>query len=211
MPYGGHEPNGSKCPAAADWSSSNFRMRRCSPKSWCAIAILAMDMARVEAGLFMNEVDYTSATHAWIDAQRSTPFELSLDWTVNLDKPGYFVGRRALEREKKEGSQWKLVGLDIDWVGMEKLYQEVSLPPQVPASAVRASLPVIVGDEQVGYVSTSSWSPLLKKYIALAHIQRPYYEVGTDVATEITVQHHRKHTPATIVKLPFYEPEWKKK
>lgn len=175
------------------------------------VGILAMDMARVEAGLFMIEVDYTSSTHAWINAQKSSPFELGLDWTVNLDKPGYFVGRRALEREKKEGSLWKLVGLDIDWPGMETLYNEVGLPPQVPGSAVRASLPVMVEDVQVGYVSTSSWSPLLKKYIALAHLEKPYYEVGTDVLMEITVQHHRKHTPAKVVKLPFYEPEWKKK
>jgi glycine cleavage system T protein (aminomethyltransferase) len=175
------------------------------------VGILAMDMARVEAGLFMIEVDYTSTTHAWIHAQKSSPFELGLDWTVSLDKPGYFVGRRALEREKKEGSLWKLVGLDIDWPGMEKLYEEVGLPPQIPGSAVRASLPVMVDDTQVGYVSTSSWSPLLKKYIALVHLERPYYEVGTDVNMEITVQHHRKHTPAKVVKLPFYEPEWKKK
>lgn len=175
------------------------------------VGILAMDMARVEAGLFMIEVDYTSSTHAWINAQKSSPYELSLDWTVNLDKPGYFVGRRALEREKKEGSAWKLVGLDIDWVGMEKLYNEVGLPPQVPGTAVRASLPVMVDEIQVGYVSTSSWSPLLKKYIALAHLERPHYEVGTEVRMEITVQHHRKHTPAKVVKLPFYEPEWKKK
>jgi aminomethyltransferase len=175
------------------------------------VGILAMDMARVEAGLFMIEVDYTSATHAWIDAQRSTPFELSLDWTVNLDKPGYFVGRRALEREKTEGSKWKLMGIEIDWVGLEKLYGEVGLPPQIPGTAVRASIPVMAEERQVGYVSTSTWSPLLKKYIALAHLQRPYYDVGTDVLMEITVQHQRKHTPAKVVKLPFYEPEWKKK
>ena len=175
------------------------------------VGILAMDMARVEAGLFMIEVDYTSSTHAWIPAQKSTPFELSLDWTVNLDKPGYFVGRRALEREKKEGSQWKLMGLEVDWVDMEKLYQEVGLPPQIPGTAVRASLPVLIDEMQVGYVSTSSWSPLLKKYIALAHLERPHYEAGTDVRMEIMVQHHRKHAAAKVVKLPFYEPEWKKK
>ena len=64
-----------------------------------------MDMARVEAGLFMIEVDYTSTSHAWIEPQKSSPFELGLDWTVALDKPGYFVGRRALEREKREGSR----------------------------------------------------------------------------------------------------------
>jgi aminomethyltransferase len=83
--------------------------------------------------------------------------------------------------------------------------------------AVRGSLPVLVGNVQVGYASTSTWSPLLKKYIALAHLQRPYYEIptggeiGTDVRMEITVEHHRQHAPAKVVKLPFYEPEWKKK
>lgn len=175
------------------------------------VGILAMDMARVEAGLFMIEVDYTSSEHAWIEAQKSSPLELGLDWTVALDKQGYFVGRRALEREKREGSAWKLMGLEVDWVGMEKLFAAVGLPPQIPGMPVRASLPVLVGSAQVGYVSTSSWSPLLKKYIALAHLQRPYYEVGTEVRMEITVEHHRQHAPARVVQLPFYEPEWKKK
>jgi aminomethyltransferase len=175
------------------------------------VGILALDMARVEAGLFMLDVDYTSSTHAWIESQKSSPFELGLDWTVNLDKKGYFVGRKALEREKKEGPAWKMVGLEIDWVGMEEVYAEVGLPPQVPGSAVRASLPVMIGNVQVGYASTSSWSPLLKRYIALAHIEKPYYEVGTDVRMEITVEHKRKYAPAKVVKLPFYDPEWKKK
>lgn len=175
------------------------------------VGILAMDMARVEAGLFMIEVDYTSASHAWIEPQKSSPFELGLDWTVNLDKPGYFVGRRALEREKRQGSAWRLMGLEVDWPGMERLFAEVGMPPQIPGVAVRASLPVMVGNVQVGYVSTSTWSPLLKKYIALAHLQRPYDRAGTNVGMEVTVEHHRRHAPARVVKLPFYEPEWKKR
>ena len=175
------------------------------------VGILAMDMARVEAGLFMLEVDYTSTTHAWIEPQKSSPFELGLDWTVALDKTGYFVGRRALEREKREGSSWKLMGLEVHWEGMEKIYKQVGLPPQIPGMAVRGSLPIMVGNVQVGYASTSTWSPLLKKYIALAHLQKPYFEIGTDVRMEITVEHHRQHAPAKVVKLPFYEPEWKKK
>ena len=174
------------------------------------VGILAMDMARVEAGLFMLDVDYTSATHAWIEPQKSSPFELGLDWTVALDKPGYFVGRRALEREKREGSAWKLMGLEVEWEGMERLFKDVGLQQQIPVMAVRASLPILVGNVQVGYASTSSWSPLLKKYIALAHLQRPYYEPGTNVRMEITVEHHRQHASAKVVKLPFYEPEWKK-
>jgi aminomethyltransferase len=175
------------------------------------VGILAMDMARVEAGLFMIEVDYTSTSHAWIEPQKSSPFELGLDWAVNLDKQGYFVGRRALEREKQAGSAWKLMGLEVEWTGMERLFADVGLPPQIPGMAVRASLPVFVGNVQVGYASTAAWSPLLKKYIALAHLQKPYYAVGTDVRLEVTVEHHRRHAPAKVVKLPFYEPEWKKK
>jgi aminomethyltransferase len=172
--------------------------------------ILAMDMARVEAGLFMIEVDYTSATHAWIEAQKSSPFELGLDWTVDLDKPGYFVGRRALEREKKEGPAWRMMGLEVGWDGLERLFKEVGLPPQIPGTAVRGSLPVLAGGVQVGYVSSSTWSPLLKKYIALAHLQKPYFEAGTELRMEITVEHRRQHAPARVVKLPFYEPQWKR-
>ena len=174
------------------------------------VGILAMDMARVEAGLFMIEVDYTSASHAWIEPQKSSPFELGLDWTVALDKQGYFVGRRALEREKREGSLWKLMGLEVEWDGMERLFKDVGLPPQIPGMAVRGSLPILVGNAQVGYASTSTWSPLLKKHIALAHLQKPYHEIGTNVRMEITVEHHRQHAPAKVVKLPFYEPEWKR-
>jgi aminomethyltransferase len=175
------------------------------------VGILAMDMARVEAGLFMIEVDYTSTNHAWIEVQKSSPFELGLDWTVSLDKQGYFVGRRALEREKREGSLWKLMGLEVEWNGMERLFADVGLPPQIPGMAVRASLPVFFGNVQVGYASTATWSPLLKKYIALAHLQKPYYETGTNVRMEVTVEHHRQHAPAKVVRLPFYEPEWKKR
>lgn len=176
------------------------------------VGILAMDMARVEAGLFMIEVDYTAANHAWIEAQKSTPFELGLGWTVNLNKPGYFVGRPALEREKREGSKWKLMGLEVEWNRLQHLFAKVNLPPQIPSMAVRASLPVLVGNnKQVGYVSTSTWSPLLKKYIALAHLQKPYYEEGTNVTMGITIEHHRQPVSAQVVKLPFYEPDWKKR
>ncbi len=173
--------------------------------------ILAMDMARVEAGLFMLDVDYTSASHAWIAGQKSSPYEMGLGWTVNLDKQGYFVGRRALEREHREGSIWKLVGLEVDWEGLERLFAAVGLPPQIPAMAVRGSLPVQHEGTQVGYASTSTWSPVLKKYIALVHLQKPWFEPGTRLTMEITVEHHRRQAPGKVVPLPFYDPEWKKK
>ncbi len=175
------------------------------------VGILAMDMARVEAGLFMIEVDYTSTTHAWIETQKSSPFELGLDWAVSLDKPAYFVGRQALERERRRGPLWKLMGLEVDWPGMQALFADVGLPPQLPGMAVRSSLPILAGSVQVGYASTATWSPLLKKYIALGHLQRPHFEVGTKLRLEVTVEHQRRHAPAKVVALPFYEPDWKKK
>ena len=194
--------------ALATWDAliaagSNYSIAPCG--------ILAMDMARVEAGLFMLDVDYTSASHAWIPGQKSSPYEMGLGWTVNLDKQGYFVGRRALEREHREGSAWKLVGLEVDWEGLERLFAVVGLPPQIPAMAVRGSLPVQHQGTQVGYASTSTWSPVLKKYIALVHLQKPYFEPGTQLTMEITVEHHRRQAPGKVVPLPFYEPEWKKK
>lgn len=174
-----------------------------------AAGILALDVARVEAGLLLMETDYTAAHHALIESQKSSPFELGLGWAVNLEKE-HFNGKQALAAEQARGSEWMLTGLEVDWVGMERLYREVGLPPQISPFTVRASLPVFSGGVQVGYASSSAWSPVLKKYIALAHLQRPHFEVGTPLRLEVTVEHQRKFAPARVVKTPFYEPVWKK-
>ena len=103
------------------------------------------------------------------------------------------------------------MGLEVDWEGLEPLFAHVGLPPQIPSMAVRGSLPVMLSGKQVGYASTSTWSPVLKKYIALAHLRAAVLRAGHAVTMEITVEHHRKHAPAKVVKLPFYDPAWKKK
>ena len=73
--------------------------------------IAALDIARIEAGLIMNGVDYHSSLHALIPEQMNTPYELGLGWTVNLDREP-FMGQRALKEEKKNGSKWAMVGID---------------------------------------------------------------------------------------------------
>ena len=171
--------------------------------------ILALDVARVEAGLLLIEVDYQSARHALIEAQKSSPFEISLGWTVNLDK-GNFVGRKALLAEKARGPAWQFVGLEVEWKGLERLYTEVGLPPQLPAITMRASLPVSSVGQQVGYATSSCWSPLLKKYIALAHLETAHARPGNLVMLEVTVEHKRRYTPARVVPLPFFNPERKR-
>ena len=171
--------------------------------------MLALDIARVEAGLVLIGVDYVPAHRAIIEDRKSSPFELGLGWTVKLDKAG-FVGRAALIAEKERGPEWEFRGLDVSWDSLEALYGEVGLPPQLPSEGWRTSVPVYSGSTQVGYATSGCWSPLLKKYIALAHIQTRYAGVGTDLHMEVTVEHYRKKAMARVVESQFFNPERKR-
>jgi glycine cleavage system T protein (aminomethyltransferase) len=171
--------------------------------------LLALDMARIEAGLILIDVDYISTRKALIERQKSSPFEINLAWTVNLDKD-FFVGREALAAEMARGPAWQFVGIEVEWESLERLYAEVGLPPRLPGTAWRTSVPVYVDGTQVGYATSGSWSPLLKKYIALAHVTSRYAKPGTEVAMEVTVEHHRKRATAKVAQLPFFNPERKR-
>lgn len=171
--------------------------------------MLALDVARIEAGLMLMDVDYVSARKAMTPAQTSSPYELDLAWTVNLDKP-QFVGRRALEREAARGPEWCFVGVEVDWDAFERLYAAIGLAPQLPATAWRMSVPIYAGGEQAGYATSGGWSPLLKKYIALAHLHSRWARPGTEVEMEVTVEHQRRRAAARVVKKPFFNPERKR-
>jgi aminomethyltransferase len=171
--------------------------------------ILALDVARIEAGLLLLEVDYVSSHHALIEAQTSTPYELNLGWTVSLDK-GPYIGKDALLAEHARGPAWQFVGIDVDWESLERLYAAVHLPPKLPTMAWRTSVPIYVGGKQVGYATSGCWSPILKKYIALAHLESAYAKLGSDVSMEVTVEHRRKQAAARVVKTPFFDPPRKR-
>jgi aminomethyltransferase len=171
--------------------------------------LLALDMARIEAGLILIDVDYISTRKALIERQKSSPFEINLAWTVNLEKD-FFIGRDALAAEAARGPAWQLVGVEVEWESLERLYANVSLPPRLPSAAWRTSVPVYVDGNQVGYATSGSWSPLLKKYIALAHVTSRYAKPGTAVEMEVTVEHHRKLAAAKVAQLPFFNPERKR-
>ena len=172
--------------------------------------IWALDLARIEAGLIMLDVDYFSAHHAVIPDQLSSPLEINLGWTVSTEK-GPYNGRRLLREEKARGSSWGFVGLEVRWESLEKIYAERHLPPQLPTIAWRTSAPVYRDGKQVGYATSGCWSPLLKKYLALAHLQAPHFAPNTAVQLEVTVEHRRKRADADVRQLPFYDPERKKK
>ena len=128
---------------------------------------------------------------------------------MSWDK-GPYNGRRALRAERQRGAEWRLVGLAVDWESLESLYREVGLPPQLPGLAWRTSVPVYHGGKQIGYASSGCWSPLLKQYLALAHLRAPHFAPGTPVRFELTVEHRRLQADARVVKLPFYDPERKR-
>ena len=172
--------------------------------------IVPLDIARIEAGLLLIEVDYVSSRVAITETRKSSPFEAGLGWTVSLEK-GPFIGRSALQQEADEGSNWALVGIEVDWPNLEKIFAKADLPPTVAGRASRESLPLYNQNErQIGQVTSSTFSPILKKYIGLATVEAPFSKLGSELLMEVTVEFTRKEVKATVVNTPFFNPQRKK-
>ena len=169
----------------------------------------ALDIARIEAGLILLDVDYVSSRHAIIESRKSSPYELGLGWAVKMKKKD-FIGKAALEVEVGRGPEWDFVGIEIQWHELEKHFRKAGLAPGLPSTAWRASTPLYKGSEQVGYATSGAWSPILKQYIALAHVKSEYAGEGSELMFELKVEHYRKLTPAKVVKTPFFDPERKR-
>jgi aminomethyltransferase len=170
--------------------------------------MLALDVARVEAGLLLIDVDFNSSKKSLVEEQKYSPFEMGLGRLVNLEK-NRFVGQAALIKEQKRGSARDIVGLEIDWPQVESLYEAVGLPPSISAMASRVAVPVFKEGVQIGKATTSTWSPTLKKMIALATVNREFNRPGTRLSFEITVEAVRHQVRATVVKTPFFNPKRK--
>jgi aminomethyltransferase len=167
--------------------------------------MIALDVARIEAGLILIEVDYITSKKALIDSQKYSPFEIGLGKLVDLKKEN-FVGREALAREAKNGPARALVGLEINWNQVEALYDRLKMAPQVPSMASRVAVPVYRGGRQVGKATSTTWSPTLKKMIALACVNRENSATGSTLNIEMTVEAVRHTVSAKVVALPFFNP-----
>jgi aminomethyltransferase len=167
--------------------------------------MLALDVARIEAGLLLIEVDFFSSKKAMIASQTYTPFEMGLGRLVSLDK-ARFVGQRALRAEHRRGPARQVVGLELNWPEVERIYESLGLAPTVGATASRVAVPVYRGGRQVGKATSTTWSPVLKKMIALATVDRPHYTDGTELQMEVTVEAVRHRVGATVAKTPFFNP-----
>ncbi len=173
--------------------------------------MLALDVARLEAGLILIEVDYTSSREAMTAAQRYSPFEIGLGRLVALDKAAEFVGRRALLAEQRAGGPpRRLVGLQLAWADIERRAAERGLPPAVAPEVSRAPVPLYAAGHQVGRVTSTGWSPTLKQMLALGSVAARHATAGTRLEVDWTVEGHRSTVAATVVDLPFFDPPRKR-
>ena len=167
--------------------------------------MLALDVARIEAGLLLIDVDFFSSRKALIASQTYSPYEMGLGRLVTLEK-NRFIGQRALREEHARGHARQVVGLEIHWPEVENIYERLGLAPTVPPIASRTAVPVYRSGHQVGKATSTTWSPVLKRMVALATVERPHYAEGTVVEVEVTVEAVRHQVPATVVRTPFFNP-----
>ena len=134
----------------------------------------ARDTLRLEAGmaLYGHEIDDTT-----------TPWEAKLGWTVKLDA-GDFVGRDALVRQKEEGVPRKLMGFEVEGRGI-----------------AREDHPVLDGDDEVGRVTSGTWSPTFEKAVGMCYVPAEMAEPGREVAIRV----RKRRLQASLVKTPFYK------
>ena len=173
---------------------------------------IALDMVRIEAGLVLIDAAFMSATNAMYPIQRTTPFELGLDWVVNLKK-SHFIGLRALREEKARGPAWTTVGLQIDVVALEALYARFGMPLILPYHSWTDPVPLYADAKQgrhIGKATSGTWSPILKRYVALARLKPEAAKIGNSLHIEMTVEGQRFTVPATVVETPFFDPPRKR-
>jgi aminomethyltransferase len=160
-----------------------------------AIGSQALNMARIEAGFLMPNVDFVSAEHTIRMNRDRTPLELGLGWLVDFDKP-HFNGRRTLLAQRAAGVRRLLVGLDVD--GNKPAHHALLYADKD-------------GNREVGSVTSAMWSPTCKRNLALAIIDAPHHAIGSRVWADIYLNRElvweRRMVAAHVVERPFFAPE----
>ena len=155
----------------------------------------ALNIARLEAGFLLPNVDFVSSARTLRSGTARSPFELGLEWLIDFGK-GHFTGRRALLREKQRGPLRRLAGLDV---AGNKPAQNALLYADGK------------GRRQIGSVTSATWSPTCKRNIALAMLDTPNFETGHQVWAEIYINRElvweRRMVPARVVERPFFAPQ----
>jgi aminomethyltransferase len=183
----------------------DYQMRPCG--------LVALDMTRIEAGLLQIDVEFISAKQTLFEVQKISPLELGLGWMCKLDGD-FFVGRDALRKEKATGkSRWNTVGIELDVTYMEKYFREFGMPLHLPEVSWTEAVPIYADEAQnqlIGRGTSGMWSSLLKKYIAIARIPPRYGKLGSRFFIEEVIEAKAFSIPATVVKMPFFDPPRKR-
>jgi aminomethyltransferase len=170
------------------------------------VGIAAMDVARVEAGLILIEAEYTSARHAVAPEQQYSPYELGFEPLVDLGKATDFTGRRALRAEHAAGGpSRRLVGLELDWLGIERMFAKHGQAPAISPFVHRAPVPVYKEGKQVGRATSITWGTTIKTMVGFGSVDRAHAKPGTRLSVEWSVEGERGKVAATVVPLPFLE------
>jgi aminomethyltransferase len=175
------------------------------------IGSIALDMARIEAGLLLLDVDFQSSRYAWTDAHRSSLIELGLGWMVRdlAADDRAFIGRAALERELRDKtSRWKMTGLVFDWREYDRHFDEAGLIPPKDHTPIDEEYYIYDDDgKQLGYATSQMYSPMLQRHIALARVPLELTKPGSRVKMELAVNHRYEYFDAVVTRLPLYNPD----
>jgi len=174
--------------------------------------MVALDMARIEAGLLLLDAEFHSAVDAIFEVEKTSLYELGLGWMVNQNKE-HFIGKEALRREKERGPAVCTVGLEVDVLALEKVFSQYSMPLHLPYQSWVDTIPVYSDSDQrdhIGRATSGTWSPIIKKYVVIARVKPQYAKLGTQIYLEQTVEARRFAVPATVVKMPFFDPPRKR-
>ena len=148
--------------------------------------MLALDVARIEAGLLLIDVDFHGSRKVSVDRSVTRPTRWGwAGWSATARRPSSGARRSAPSARRATAAGRRPRDR---WTDVESLYTKVGLTPQVPIAASRVAVPVYKGGRQVGKATSTTWSPVLKKLIALATIDRPHFATGTTLEVEITVE-----------------------
>jgi aminomethyltransferase len=168
--------------------------------------IRALDVARVEAGLILIEAEYTSSRHAIAPEQSYSPFEIGLGRLVDFNKAAPFTGRSALLAEQRAGGPARrLVGLELDWAGIEGMFAKHGLAPMISPFVDRSQVPVYKDGAQVGRATSITWGTTIKKMVGFGSLDKALEKVGSRVSVEYSVEGERGKVGATVVALPFLD------
>ena len=173
----------------------------------------ALMMARIEAGLSLIDVEFSSARYAETPHEKFTPHELGFGWMLRgiEDDSRPFVGRRAIQAERASGTtRWNTVGIVVDFNAYHQLYFDAGLITRLDETPVPWESMLYDGaGVRIGYATSLMYSPMLQTYIGIARVHPEFSALGTEVHLEQTVHHEYKTVPATVAKMPFYNPSRK--